>query len=247
MSGPTPDDIPEAPHLDLSFQVIYDALLGWYGPQHWWPAETDFEVIVGAILTQNTAWTNVERAIKNLRDADALTPSALRMLPLDRVAELVRPSGYFNMKAKKLRAMCEYLGTFNDDLSRLFASKPLAALRTELLRIYGVGEETADSILLYAGRLPSFVVDAYTERVVRRLGALSDGPYRYREIQALLDRGVLEGDYGEFHALFVIHGKDTCRSRAPRCGNCPLTAVCATGVANIWKTKTGPLRHGPSQ
>ena len=239
MNSPAPDLIPESPHLDLSFQAIYDALLGWYGPQHWWPAETDFEVIVGAILTQNTAWTNVQRAIKNLRDADALNPSALRSLPLDRVAELVRPSGYFNMKARKLRAMCEYLQSFDDDLPRMFASKPLPALRIELLNVYGVGEETADSILLYAGRLPSFVVDAYTDRVVRRLGALAEGPYRYREIQTLLERSVSEEDYGEFHALFVIHGKDTCTSRGPRCGRCPLARVCSTGLATIWKSATG--------
>jgi endonuclease-3 related protein len=219
----------ETPGPDLLLDV-FQRLLDAHGPQHWWPAQTPFEVMVGAILTQNTAWTNVERAIASLKAADALTPHALRTLPLNELALLVRPSGYFNMKAKKLRALGEYLGRYGDDLDTLFSSKPLDELRAEVLSVYGVGPETADSILLYAGVLPVFVVDAYTVRILSRLGLL-DGPAPYDQVQSLFQRALpLDAAlFNEFHALFVVHGKDVCRARSPLCGGCPLVTVCATG------------------
>ena len=135
----------------LLLTQMYDRLLAEYGPQGWWPAETDFEMLVGAILTQNTSWTNVERALANMREAGSLNPAALRDTDLERLAAIIRPSGYFNAKARKLQALGEYLARYDDDLIRLFRSKPLPELRKELLAVFGIGPETADSMLLYAG------------------------------------------------------------------------------------------------
>ena len=222
------------PSIGDLLRDVHQRLLAAYGPQSWWPAETPFEMLVGAVLTQNTAWTNVERAIANLKAADALSPEALRTLPLDRLASLVHPSGYFNMKARKLRALAEYLKTYGDDLDLLFASKPMEELRSELLRVYGIGMETADSMLLYAGGLPIFVVDAYTTRLLERLG-IHDGHPSYKDVQALFRDNLTEevAFFNEFHALIVVHGKETCRSRNPRCGGCPLLEVCPTGQRTV--------------
>lgn len=209
---------------------IYDRLLAVYGPQDWWPAESRFEVMVGAILTQNTSWTNVERAIASLKEANALTPVALRELSVEDLAQLIRSSGYFNMKAKKLRALGEYLWRYDDDLDALFASKPVNELRREVLGIHGVGDETADSILLYAGNLPTFVVDAYTMRVLGRLGVLAERQ-SYRDTQQMFHDGLPRDTslFNEFHALIVAHGKGTCRARNPSCNSCPLLEGCTTG------------------
>ncbi len=214
---------------------LYTRLFAAYGEQHWWPGETPFEVMVGAILTQNTAWANVERAITALRQADALSPRALRALPLERLAALIRPSGYFNAKARKLRALGEYLGAHGDDIEALFRSRPLDELRDELLMLHGVGPETADSMLLYAGNLPSFVVDAYTIRILRRLGVIQpDERATYDAVQALF-HAALPRDarlYNEYHALFVAHGKDICRAQRPRCESCSLLPDCPAGTAS---------------
>jgi endonuclease-3 related protein len=149
---------------------IYQQLLSHYGPQHWWPAEEPFEVIVGAILTQSTAWTNVEKSIAGLKMAGALSPSALRELPDEELAGLIHSCGYYNMKAVKLKSFAAWFGRrFNDSLPKM-ELEDLHSLRVELLSIYGVGEETADSILLYACNKPIFVIDAYTRRIVDRLG-----------------------------------------------------------------------------
>jgi endonuclease-3 related protein len=208
---------------------VYDLMLGRYGPQHWWPADSWFEMMVGAVLTQSTAWTNVEKAIGNLKSAGKLSPEAIRATPQDELATLVYPSGYYNAKARKLKALAEYLGTWGDDIDSMSGTE-LAPLRVELLGVHGVGEETADDILLYALDKPVFVIDAYTRRLVDRLG-LAPGEDRYSAYQALF-MGRLEPDaeiYGEYHALIVRHAKEACRKAAPLCSGCVLQDVCPTG------------------
>lgn len=206
----------------------YRTLHAHYGPQHWWPGETPFEVMVGAVLTQNTAWTNVEKAIANLKRARALSCGAILKLNGGELAELIRPAGYFNVKAKRLRHLCEFLeaqGVARHP-EKLRDKAELPELRHCLLAVHGVGEETADSILLYALDLPSFVVDAYTRRIFGRLGLL-EGDESYGEIQtafeAHLPRDVAL--YNEYHALIVQLGKSTCRPK-PRCDDCPLRRQC---------------------
>ena len=224
----------QAQRTTLSLPDLYQRLFVEYGEQHWWPGETPFEVMVGAILTQNTAWTNVEKAITALKEADALNPDALRIRPLDELAALIRPSGYFNAKARKLRALGEYLGEYEDDIDAVFGSQPLNELREELLGLHGVGPETADSMLLYAGNLPSFVIDAYTMRVLSRLGIIdADERPSYEAVRALFHKA-LPTDvqlFNEYHALFVAHGKDVCKSRNPLCGECVLLEDCPAGAA----------------
>ncbi len=213
----------------LGLPDLYDRLFAAYGEQHWWPGETPFEVMVGAILTQNTAWTNVEKAISALREADALNPEALRTRPTDELAALIRSSGYFNAKARKLRALGDYLADYGDDIERLFASKRLDELREELLALHGVGPETADSMLLYAGNLPSFVIDAYTIRVLDRLGIIdADSKPKYEDVREIFHK-TLPTDvqlFNEYHALFVAHGKDVCKLRKPLCSECVLAENC---------------------
>ncbi len=205
---------------------IYHRLIARYEPQHWWPAEEPFEVIVGAILTQSAAWRNVEKAIANLRSAQALSAPALRRLPLDKVASLVYPSGYYNAKAHKLKAFARWLGErYDDDLNRLFDSDT-GDLRRQLLSVHGIGPETADSIILYAAGKPVFVIDAYTRRIVSRTGtAPADGSYH--SLQTLFMDN-LPGDTGlfnEYHALLVRLGKEACR-RQPLCPKCCLGDIC---------------------
>lgn len=205
---------------------IYNRLFATYGPQHWWPADEPFEVVVGAILTQSSAWTNVEQAISNLKAAQALTPVALHELPLERLTHLIHPSGYYNAKALKLKAFADRLHSrYNGDLRRLF-TLDTATLRQELLSIHGVGEETADSILLYAARRPVFVIDAYTKRITSRLG-LAPAKDSYGSFQALFAQNLPqdEGLFNEYHALLVRHGKEVCR-KIPNCPHCCLRALC---------------------
>ena len=206
---------------------IYQRLFDRYGPQSWWPADNPFEVIVGAILTQSAAWTNVEQAISNLKAEMTLTPTALYDLPLDRLAQLIHPSGYYNAKALKLKAFADRLHSkYNSDLEGLF-TLDTTTLRPELLSIYGIGEETADSIILYAARRPIFVIDAYTRRIVSRLG-LAPEKDRYRAFQALFTENLPhdEGLFNEYHALLVRHGKEVCR-KIPRCTPCCLRSLCS--------------------
>jgi endonuclease-3 related protein len=204
-------------------EEYYSALLGAFGPQHWWPGETPFEVIVGAILTQNTSWSNVERAIANLRAARLLTPSAISRAPLNELEGLIRSSGYFRQKARKLKAFCAFLRReYGGSLKRMFAT-PTAALREKLLGVFGIGPETADSILLYAGQHGVFVVDAYTKRMLTRHGWV-DEKAGYEEVRSMVERQ-LPGDvarFNEFHALIVNAGKQFCRPREPLCQRCPL-------------------------
>ena len=203
-------------------RAIYDTLLAAYGPQRWWPAETPTEVVIGAILTQNTAWTNVERAVANLRGADCLTWPALRAISAEDLGELIRPSGYFRVKSKRLKAFTDVIcRDFGGSLDRLLDGG-IDAARERLLAIHGIGPETADSILLYAGGRPSFVIDTYTHRMVRR-HFLIDGEADYEGLRAMF-QAVVDPDtgvYNEYHALIVRVGKEHCRVRA-RCDGCPI-------------------------
>ncbi|HEY97106.1 MAG TPA: hypothetical protein G4O16_02875 [Dehalococcoidia bacterium] len=203
----------------------YGKLLARYGPQHWWPAEEPFEVIVGAILTQSAAWINVEKAIKNLKKAGPLTPKALRNLTAEEITDLVYPSGYYNVKARKLKAFVSWLGEkYDDSLSGLF-SKNTANLREELLLVYGIGEETADSIILYAADKPVFVIDAYTRRFINRRG-LKPATESYTAYQALFMKHLPADSqlFNEYHALLVTLGKDVCRKN-PACARCCLNVT----------------------
>jgi endonuclease III related protein len=207
---------------------IYACLLAAFGFQHWWPGETPFEVMAGAILTQSAAWSNVEKAIHNLKQDNALSPKAVREMTQEELARLIRPSGYYNAKAKKLKALVAWLERYGDNLGAAF-SGDLALKRSELLAVHGVGPETADSILLYAAGRPSFVIDAYTRRVLDRLEIMSERE-GYEACRALFMTN-LEPDvarYNEYHALFVRLGKDICRKRRPRCLECPLAGRCRT-------------------
>lgn len=227
---------------------VYDRLLSAYGRQRWWPAETPFEVIVGAILTQSAAWANVEKAIANLRRAGALSPEGLRRLSEAELAALIRPSGYFNAKARKLKAFVDLLDErFEGDLDRLLAA-PVDDLRSLLLATHGIGPETADSVLLYAAGRPVFVVDAYTRRLFSRLG-LAAARDDYQGWQELLTAHLPRDAalFNEYHALIVRHGKEVCRRR-PLCPICPLLDICPTGssigsdrAANYGEVEAGPL------
>ncbi len=201
---------------------IYDRLYEAFGPQHWWPADTPFEVILGAILTQNTAWKNVAKAIANLRENGVLGFEAVCSLPAHQLALLIRPSGFYNEKARKIRSVCEHVLTEWDGNLEEFLSREMEDLRLDLLAIRGIGPETADSIVLYAAHQPSFVVDAYTYRIFSRHGWI-DGPMGYDELREYF-MGVMEPDvqlYQEYHALLVRTGHLYCR-RKPLCASCPL-------------------------
>ena len=214
-----------------SLEEVYRRLLEAYGPQHWWPAEGRFEVMVGAILTQSAAWSNVEKAIDSLKAAGKLSPAAIRETPTGELASLVYSSGYYNAKAKKLKALAEYLGErFSDDIDamRTFDTR---SLRAELLAVHGIGNETADDILLYALDKPVFVIDAYTRRLLSRLG-VADGKEPYAQHQHLFmsELPADAGMFAEYHALIVTHAKASCR-KSPACGGCVLLDICPTGQA----------------
>jgi len=205
---------------------IYHRLMACYGPQYWWPARGPFEVIVGAILTQSAAWRNVEKAIANLKVAKALSPEALRRLSLSEVATLIHPCGYYNAKALKLKSLASWLGKYYDDnLDKLFIGDT-DHVRQQLLSIHGVGQETADSIMLYAARKPVFVIDAYTRRIINRIGLAPDGN-SYIAYQALFmdNLSTDAGLFSEYHALLVCLAKGVCRNR-PLCQQCCLNSIC---------------------
>lgn len=217
---------------------VYTALFRRYGPQGWWPARTPFEVIVGAILTQNTSWSNVEKAILELRRTGMLSYKRMSRCPRRRLARTIRSAGSFNVKAARLQSFMDALRRrHRGSLGRLF-SEPTSAVRDELLRIKGVGPETADCILLYAGHRPSFVVDAYTRRILSRIGLLGGdgggqaGEKSYEAIRSLCMRYLPRSVriYNEFHALLVRLAKDHCRKTKPRCSGCPLYQHICNGL-----------------
>lgn len=201
---------------------LYQDMHAAFGPQYWWPGETPFEVIVGAVLVQSVSWRNVERAIDNLKRADLLDPHRLHAVKQPRLEKLVQPAGYYRVKARRLRNVLNFLiDEHQGDLDRLFAL-PLEDARAQLLAVNGVGPETADSILLYAGHLPKFVVDAYTRRILLRHGWLAP-PATYEKMQKLFEAR-LEPEaqfFNEYHALIVRVGNQYCRA-TPRCDECPL-------------------------
>lgn len=205
---------------------IYRRMFEHFGPLSWWPADTPFEVCVGAILTQNTAWTNVEKAIINLKQAGIMTPATLLEVEADRLAQLIRPAGYFNIKSKRLKDFVSWLFQHHQgSLEQIFTGE-WRVLRTELLQVRGIGPETADAILLYAGNQPTFVVDAYTRRLFHRLGLLPEDA-GYDQTRALFMHH-LPADvqlYNEYHALIVAQCKQFCRKK-PLCTGCPLFDAC---------------------
>jgi endonuclease-3 related protein len=207
-----------------SLRKVYRYLLAANGPQHWWPGDSRFEIMVGAVLTQNTAWSNVERAIANLKRARALTPQAIAAAPHKRLASWLKPSGYFNIKAKRLKAMCRWL--IGQGGVRALARMNTHDLRAALIAVHGIGPETADDIVLYAFERPAFVIDAYTRRLFARLGLIS-GNEGYETLRHMFEN-TLKPDvriFNEYHALIVAHGKAVCRTR-PRCAVCCLSDIC---------------------
>jgi endonuclease-3 related protein len=226
----------------LRTEKLYDLLLDHFGHQHWWPVdrtyhktqESDprFEIIVGAILTQNTAWSNVEKALDSLKQHRALTIESITSMKLQVLKNLIQPSGFFNQKALRLKTISSYLlGEYQANLS-LFFSRDTPMVRTELLGLNGIGSETADSILLYAGDKPVFVIDAYTRRISRRLPFPVNGD-SYDELQQFFEHTLqkkypanhLVPVYKELHALIVKLAKTSCRT-LPGCDNCPLRRSC---------------------
>jgi len=206
--------------------ALYEAMNRHYGELGWWPAETPFEVAVGAILTQNTAWRNVALAITNMKDAGMMSPARIMAADDEEIAGLIRPAGYYHVKTRRLKSFIYYLMEAHDgSLNAMFAGN-WHKLRNALLDVHGIGRETADSILLYAGGKPIFVVDAYTNRILQRHGVIAEKA-DYDDVQKLF-MGSLPADvdlFNQYHALIVNTGKDYCLKRAPRCDRCPLQGM----------------------
>ncbi len=204
---------------------IYQRLFKTYGPQHWWPGESAFEVIVGAILTQNTSWANVEKAIRSLKNKGALTPEGIRDLKRSELSQLIRSSGYYRIKADRLKAFVKCLFKDYHGNLDLMKKEEKNRLRERLLRIKGIGPETADSILLYGFGIPVFVVDAYTRRILSRHGIVSEKA-SYDDIQNLFMEHLPHEEqlFNEYHALLVRLGKTVCK-KIPKCDICPLSGV----------------------
>lgn len=214
---------------DRKLLTIYDKLLESYGPQGWWPAKTRFEVIVGAILTQNTSWKNVEAVISDLEERDLIDPKALDGIEVKGLAQLIRKTGYFNQKAKKIRAFLDYFRKYSFDLDTMMRADK-DKLRAELLGVWGIGPETADAILLYALDKPVFVVDAYTRRAFSRMGIV-DSKISYEDLRAFFEQRLppdLEF-FREFHALIDELAKRECKPK-PQCKDCPVSTMCARKI-----------------
>ncbi|MCD4796159.1 MAG: endonuclease III domain-containing protein [Candidatus Cloacimonetes bacterium] len=219
-----------------NFQIltsIYKTLLKTFGHQNWWPAETADEIIIGAILTQNVSWNNVEKAIINLKQYNLCTLEQIHHSNIDEIAPLIRSTLYFNRKAKKLQNFTEFLFTYyNGDVCKMFQTE-IRTLRKQLLQINGIGEETADSILLYAGAKPVFVIDAYTKRIFTRLG-LTRQNWNYAEYQKFFMKNLPEDIelFNDYHAQIVYLGKHFCK-RKPLCDECPLNSFCERNKLSI--------------
>jgi len=213
---------------------IYQRLFDHFGPQHWWPADSPLEIALGAILTQNTNWNNVEKALNNLKRAKALSIARLVTLPTQELQELIRPSGFFRQKAVRIKLFLRHINLHHDGELSSLLNQDLPRARSELLGLTGIGPETADSILLYAGKQPSFVIDAYTVRLLQRLGMIEQNPSYAALYQAFM--ATLPADAGlfnEFHALIVRACKSCCHKRSPRCLDCPLCPLCRTGQTHL--------------
>ncbi len=206
-----------------AFLEAYSLVLKHFGPQGWWPGETEIEIVVGAVLTQNTNWANVTTAISGLKSAGLLEFNALADLPVSALAEYIRPSGYYNIKARRLQNLLQMIRHKYDGQLGLLLADETGRARENLLSVKGVGPETADSILLYAGGHPVFVVDAYTHRVFSRHGMVAEET-DYHEVQEEFERHLPRDAtlYNEFHALIVVLGKQYCKKTKPLCGSCPL-------------------------
>ncbi len=219
------------PKLQIPLHKIYQELYQHFGPQGWWPGDTPFEIMVGAILTQNTNWKNVEKAILNLKRAKVLTPVKLHALPVPALAQLIKPAGYFNVKAKRLKNFLDFLFVEYKGKLSLMAKEDLAVLREKLLNVNGIGPETADSMLLYAFDQPTFVVDAYTKRFMSRHRWI-EHDHDYHGVQRIF-HSELKRDhqyFNEYHALIVRLAKDFCRTKE-NCEGCPLNKT------EFWKSK----------
>ena len=208
------------------FLSVYERLSAHYGPQYWWPGDSNLEIMVGAVLTQNTNWTNVEKAIANLKNSDQLSFSCLHDMPIEELAEYIRPAGYYNIKARRLKNLFQMVeDEYEGEIAFLFEDS-LDGSRENLLRVKGVGPETADAILLYAAKKPAFVIDTYTHRVFSRHQLVEEDTDYYSLQQEFLDS--LPEDvslFNEFHALIVAVAKEFCKKKKPRCSNCPLQRV----------------------
>ncbi len=209
--------------MSVPLMEIYERLLDHFGRQYWWPAESPFEVLVSAVLVQNTSWSNVEKVMGILREEGMRTVEDLDDLAIEELFELIRPVGYYRIKGKRLKNLLAYIRDRHGGSLEAMFQTPLDRLRRELLEINGIGPETADSILLYAGNLPTFVVDAYTLRIFARHG-WAEPDCDYHQLKSLFEDG-LERDaalYNEYHALLVRLGKERCYKRKPQCQACPL-------------------------
>lgn len=215
--------------MERTFRRYFDLMLGHFGPRGWWPGESAFEVAVGAILTQNTAWTNVEKAIGNLKQEGLLSPESMLAVSDKALESALKPSGYFRVKAVRVRSFCSFLVERYDGNMARMARRPLDDLREELLSVHGIGPETADDILLYACGKSVFVVDAYTRRLLRRHGHVK-ADIGYEALRALCEKHVDGGVdvYKEYHALIVWTGKEYCKPR-PKCDACPLKSTLKRG------------------
>ena len=212
----------------MNLMNIYNKLLSYFGAQHWWPAETRYEVVIGAVLTQNTSWKNVERALENLKKENLVDEKKILDVDIGKLKELIKPAGFYNIKAERLKSITKYIVDnyrTTDDLAK--TEKDIKSLRNELLAIKGIGKETADSILLYALDKPIFVVDAYTRRIFSRFGIMNNN-MDYDEIRLIFENNILLdlNIYKEYHALIVELGKNYCKKRNPLCNECPLHLWC---------------------
>ena len=212
--------------MDSKLIEIYGILLKRFGPQDWWPGDSPFEIMVGAVLTQNTNWTNVSKAIDNLKQENLLSFEKLHELDVELLAEKIRPAGYFNLKAKRLKNLLDFIDEgYDGSLEEMFA-EDIIGLREKILTVKGIGPETADSILLYAGNKPVFVVDAYTHRIFSRHSIIAEDE-GYYEIQEYFSLSLPEDVklFNEYHALIVQLGKEFCKKSKPLCSQCPLNEL----------------------
>jgi endonuclease-3 related protein len=225
-------------HCRNFLKEVYNRLYNEYGPRGWWPGESPFEVMIGAVLTQNTAWANVEKAISNLKEENLLIPNRLNKISISKLTQLIKPAGYFNVKAKRLKCLLAFLfREFNGNL-RLMRKERLKTLRNKLLNVNGIGPETCDSILLYALQKAIFVIDAYTRRIISRCGIINED-ISYEKLQSIFMENLPRNLklYNEYHALIVQLGKDICKKR-PNCNLCVINELCKKRGVNKYVKST---------